>query len=150
MVDQLTLQIKNTFEAIPPANDTASAWLAERGAPAEIQYFTNLAIEEFATNCIKYGYDDTKEHFIEVSLSLFKGELLMVITDDGHPFDPLAAPEPQLDLPAEERSIGGLGIYLVRKMSDRMEYKREGNKNRLKLRKEFRRPKATKPDALGS
>jgi len=142
MAEQLTIRIKNSFESVPPANETASRWLAEHGAPTEIQYFANLAIEEFATNSIKYGYDDSKEHFIEVSLSVSNGELVLVITDDGHPFNPLEAPEPRTDLPVEDRPIGGLGIYLVRKMSDRMEYTREGDRNQLKLQKAFRKTTA--------
>lgn len=143
MADQLTLQIKNSFESVSSANETAARWLAEAGASAEIQYFANLAIEEFVTNSIKYGYDDSNEHFIEVQLSLGSGELVLVITDDGHAFNPLEAPEPQTNLAVDDRPIGGLGIYLVRKMSDQMEYAREDNKNRLRLRKAFRRPTAT-------
>jgi len=135
MADQLTLQIKNSFASVHSANEAASRWLIERGVSAQIQNFANLAIEEFATNSIKYGYDDTKEHLIEVSLSLSSGELLLIITDDGHAFNPLAAPEPKVRMPVEDRPVGGLGIYLVRKMSDQMEYAREGGKNRLTLHK---------------
>ena len=140
MSDQLKLQIKNSFGSVHSANELASQWLTDRGAPAEIQNFANLAIEEFATNTIKYGYDDTNEHVIEVNLSLLGGELALTIIDDGHPFNPLEAPEPQLDLPVEDRPVGGLGIYLVRKMSDRMQYVREWNRNSLKLQKTFAKP----------
>jgi anti-sigma regulatory factor (Ser/Thr protein kinase) len=135
MSDQLTLQIKNSFAAVHSANEAAWRWLTERGAPAEIQNFANLAIEEFATNSIKYGYDDTEEHLIEVNLSLSNGELVLTILDDGRAFNPLEAPEPKVSLPVEDRPVGGLGIYLVRKLSDRMQYAREGGKNRLTLRK---------------
>jgi anti-sigma regulatory factor (Ser/Thr protein kinase) len=140
MSDHLTLQIKNSFAAVHSANEAASRWLTERGAPAEIQNFANLAIEEFATNSIKYGYDDTKEHLIEVNLSLSSGELVLVITDDGHAFNPLEAPEPKVNVPVEERPVGGLGIYLARKMSDQMDYAREGGKNRLTLHKSLHKP----------
>lgn len=140
MSDQLRLEIKNSFAAVNSANEAALRWLGERGAPAEIQYYANLAIEEFATNSIKYGYDDTKEHLIEVSLSLSSGKLVLIIIDDGHAFNPLEAPEPKVGLAAEDRPVGGLGIYLVRKMSDQMEYVREGGKNRLTLHKSLNQP----------
>jgi len=140
MSDQLTLQIKNSFASVQSATEAASRWLMKQGAPAEIQYFASLAIEEFATNSIKYGYDDTNEHLIEISLSLSGAELTLTIVDDGRAFNPLEIPEPKLSLPVEERPVGGLGIYLVRKMSDRLEYVREGTKNRLRLQKAFRSP----------
>jgi anti-sigma regulatory factor (Ser/Thr protein kinase) len=139
MAEQLTLQIKNSLTAVQAANQTVSRWLTDVGAPEEIQYFARLAIEEFGTNVIKCGYDDANQHLIEANLSLSGSELVLTIIDDGRAFNPLEAPEPKISAPAEERPIGGLGIYLVRKMSDRMEYVREGNKNRIRLQKGFRR-----------
>jgi serine/threonine-protein kinase RsbW len=135
MADELTLQVKNTFAAVHTANETASRWLEERRAAAEVQYFANLAIEELATNCIKYGYDDANEHLIEVRLSLSSDSLLMTVTDDGHAFNPLALPRPDTGLRLEDRPIGGLGIHLLREMADKMEYVRRGGKNRVTLRK---------------
>ena len=139
MTGQLTLHIKNSFDSVHCANDAAGRWLADTGAPAEIQYFANLAIEELATNVIKYGYDNASEHFIEVTLSVSGGDLVLSIADDGRPFNPLEAPDPEVNAALEERPIGGLGIYLVRKMADRMEYVREASKNRITLRKAFGR-----------
>ena len=135
MDDQLTLRVKNAFAAIPAANEAASRWLADRNSSPAADYLANLAIEELVTNCIKHGYDDTDEHTIEVTLKLSANELALTVTDDGHPFNPLELPEPDLHLPMEDRPIGGLGIHLLRKMSDRMEYARTGGKNRLTLRK---------------
>ena len=140
MANQLTLQAKSSLTALEDANQTVSRWLIDLGAPAEIQHFANLAIEEFGTNLIKYGYDDVNEHLMDVSLCLSGGKLVMTIIDDGRAFNPLEAPMPEVSGPLGERPIGGLGIYLMRKMSDRMEYVREGNKNRLKLQKAFREP----------
>jgi serine/threonine-protein kinase RsbW len=59
----------------------------------------------------------------------------VTVTDDGHPFNPLDLPEPDTSLPMEDRPIGGLGIHLLRKMSDRMEYERRDGKNQVTLRK---------------
>ena len=133
----LTLRIKNAFTEIPTVSETASNWLAERSAPPAADYLTNLALEELITNCIKYGYDDEAEHVIEIELNFSGGELMLTLVDDGHPFNPLELPEPDTDLPVEDRPIGGLGIHLLRKMSDHMEYARLENQNRLTLRKSF-------------
>ena len=138
MADELTLQIKNNFAAVESANETASRWLEERNTPADLQYFANLAIEELATNCIKYGYNDTKEHLIEVKLSVSPISLVMTVSDDGHPFNPLEAPVPDTSLALDKRPVGGLGLHLLRRMSDHMEYARVGEKNRVTLRKNAR------------
>jgi anti-sigma regulatory factor (Ser/Thr protein kinase) len=135
MADELTLQVKNTFAAVHTANQAASRWLEERRAATEVQYFANLAIEELATNCIKYGYDDTNEHRIEVRLLFSSGALVMTVTDDGHAFNPLDLPSPDMSLPVDDRPIGGLGIHLLREMADKIEYVRRGGKNRVTLRK---------------
>ena len=135
MENQLILKVNNAFADIPAASDAASRWLADRNAPPAADYLANLAIEELVTNCIKYGYDDSAQHIIEIELKLTDGELVVSVVDDGHPFNPLELPEPNTDLPIEERPIGGLGIHLLRKMSDRMDYERSNGKNRLTLRK---------------
>jgi serine/threonine-protein kinase RsbW len=135
MPDELALQIKTTFAAVHSANEAVSRWLAERDTPAEVQYLANLVIEELVTNCIKYGYEDASEHVVEVKLQLAANELAVTVTDDGQPFNPLELPAPNLQAPVESRPIGGLGIHLVRQMSDRMEYVRDNGKNRVTVRK---------------
>jgi len=135
MADELTLQIQASLSAVSSANETASCWLAERNAPPEVQYLANLAVEELVTNCIKYGYEDAAEHMIEVKLQISGNELALTVTDDGRPFNPLELPEPDVRLPIEDRPIGGLGIYLLRRMSDHMDYVRVAGKNSVTLRK---------------
>ena len=61
--------------------------------------------------------------------------LSIAITDDGHFFNPLEHPEPDMSLPVEERPIGGLGIHLLRKMADHIEYERTSERNRLRIHK---------------
>jgi len=135
MEDHLMLRVKSAFAEIPAANEAASRWLADRSVPPAADYLANLAIEELVTNCIKYGYDDSAEHIIEIELKLSVGELVITVTDDGLPFNPLELPEPDTNLRVEDLPIGGLGIHLLRKMSDRMDYARTDGKNRLTLRK---------------
>ncbi len=145
MPDELTLQIKASLSAVSSANETASRWLADRNAPPEVQYLANLAVEELITNCIKYGYEDAADHIIEVKLQISGNELALTVTDDGRPFNPLELPEPDIHLPIEERPIGGLGIYLLRRMSDHMDYVRAAGKNCVRLRKSMGNS-PTRPD----
>ena len=95
----------------------------------------NLALEEILTNIISYGYTDNREHEIKVRLSVQPGEVKAEVEDDGQPFNPLAAPEADTTQSLEERTIGGLGIHLVRKLMDGLEYKRQGDRNLLTIRK---------------
>ena len=135
MADELTLQIQASFGAIHSANEAASQWLADRKAPPPVHYLANLAIEELVTNCIKYGYEDAGDHIIEVKLQILGNELAITVTDDGRPFNPLELPAPDLNLPLQDRPIGGLGIHLLRRMSDHMDYIRVAGRNRVTLRK---------------
>ena len=95
----------------------------------------SLALDEVVTNIILHGYDDAADHEIRVTMTLENGVLTMEVEDDGRPFDPLQAPPPNLDLPIEERPVGGLGIHLVRTLMDAVEYQRRGDHNVLTMRK---------------
>jgi anti-sigma regulatory factor (Ser/Thr protein kinase) len=136
MNEPLQLRVPNSFDAIPPANEAASQWLESRKVSAAACYLANLAIEELVTNSIKYGYDDTAVHEIEINLSLSDGKVVLTVSDDGHPFNPLEAPEPKTDLPIDERPIGGLGIHLLRQLSDGMTYERRDGRNQVTIVKQ--------------
>lgn len=137
MATPLHLTVRNQFEDIPPANEAISRWMEAAEAPPAADYLANLALEELVTNCVKYGYDDSAEHLIEVRLSLQDGELVMTIIDDGRAFNPLDLPPPDTSLAIEDRPIGGLGIHMLRQMSDRMDYERRDGKNHVTLRKRW-------------
>ncbi|MDR0988320.1 MAG: SpoIIE family protein phosphatase [Prevotellaceae bacterium] len=96
-----------------------------------------LALEEAITNIILYAY---KEQGKDISVTFTKtgNELEVVIEDGGVPFDPTAREDPDhLDAPAEERPIGGLGIFLVKKLMDEVSYRRENDKNVLIMKKKI-------------
>jgi anti-sigma regulatory factor (Ser/Thr protein kinase) len=135
--DRTTIQIQSSLDAIVPANEAASAWLEAREVPANVVFLVNLAVEELVTNCIKYGYTDANQHLIDVDLILADGQLTMNVVDDGRAFNPLTAPVPDISLALEERPIGGLGLHLLRKLSDRMTYERRDNLNHVVLVKQF-------------
>ena len=134
MGESLTFRVRSVVEAIEPANADAEAWLGARGASPDATFLVRLAIEELVTNCIKYGYDTAgSEHAIDVSLSIADHALTVVVVDDGHEFDPLSTVPPDLSLPLEQRSVGGLGIHLLRELADDVRYERLDGMNRLTL-----------------
>ncbi len=97
----------------------------------------NLALDEIITNTISYGFKDNDIHFIQLNLKV-EGDLLIAnIEDDGNPFNPLEKPEVDTSLPLEEKAVGGLGIHLVRKLMDDINYQRVNNKNILTIKKKI-------------
>ena len=137
MNEPLRLRIRSSFDAIPPANEAVTQWLEARKAPPAATYLANLAIEELVTNCIKYGYDDKLEHEIEIHLSIADGQMTLAVISDGHAFNPLEVPEPDTNLPLEDRPVGGLGIHLLRKLSDHMTYERRDECNHVMIVKQI-------------
>jgi len=95
----------------------------------------NLVIEEAVSNIIFYAFTDKDKHEIKISVSLNNNKLMIKITDNGIPFNPLAQQQPDITLPAEERPIGGLGIFLISQIMDKMDYSRQKNWNILTLNK---------------
>ncbi|MBR4805307.1 MAG: SpoIIE family protein phosphatase, partial [Bacteroidales bacterium] len=91
----------------------------------------NLAMEEAVSNAILYSGSKT----VEVAAQTGKDEITFTITDSGKPFDPTAVPEADVNQEASERPIGGLGIFLYRKIMDSVTYKRLNDKNILTLTK---------------
>jgi len=97
----------------------------------------SLSLDELVTNTIAYGYDDQGPHEIRVRLALANGRLSAEVEDDGRPFNPLTAPQPDLTSAVEDRPVGGLGIHLVRSLMDHVDYRRESGKNHLMMRKQL-------------
>lgn len=95
----------------------------------------NLVIEEAVTNIIFYAFTDGAKHEINITLSVNNNRLTIKVTDNGIPFDPLSHQKPDITLPAEERTVGGLGIFLISQIMDEINYTRKKDQNILILTK---------------
>jgi serine/threonine-protein kinase RsbW len=96
-----------------------------------------LAIEEAVTNIIFHGYEE-KKGIITILIQPNEGFVEIVLQDDASPFDPTSVPAPLLDIPLDQRPLGGLGIHIIRKYSEKMNYQQTpSGKNELKLVKLF-------------
>jgi len=94
-----------------------------------------IVLEELITNVAKYGYANRSAGIAEVALQIEPPHLTIEFIDDGDPFDPLAMPPPDLEAPLEERDLGGLGIHIVRSLSDEIRYTRLEERNVLQLKR---------------
>lgn len=132
----LTLHIKNSLPEIARSIETFEAFAEDNALSQRIVYDISLCIDELVTNIVSYAFKDDKEHIIEIQFRVTEKEITLVFTDDGIEFDPVKKEDPiHLEHTVEERPIGGLGIYLVKKLMNSIKYKREDGKNILTLTK---------------
>jgi anti-sigma regulatory factor (Ser/Thr protein kinase) len=121
---------------IPRLLDWIEACCDAAGVSADIAGKLALALEEAAANVINHAFGETPPpHRIAVALTIEADRVAAEIADNGKTFDPTTAPEPDRTLPLESRDPGGLGIHLIRKMMDRVDYRRVDGENRLRLEK---------------
>ena len=97
----------------------------------------NLAIEEAVVNVMKYAYPEGKHGEVRIKAEADDIRLKIVISDDGQPFDPTAHGEVDITKSAEDRDIGGLGIHLMRRIMDSINYERTNGQNIFTLRKKL-------------
>ena len=135
MTTTISATLKNQLSEVTTLYEKIEAFGQDQHIPDNVIAAMNLALEEILTNIISYGYQDTREHEIFLRLTLEEESLVAEIEDDGAPFNPLDAPDPDVTLPIEERPIGGLGIHLTKKMMDKITYAQQNGKNVLRLRK---------------
>ena len=105
------------------------------GLGREISDKLNLALEEAATNSILYAYDSPGSGNVDIGVITNENVVEMTLKDWGKPFDPTSAKEPDLTVSGMDRPVGGLGIFLVRKLMDKVEYERKDGMNILKMTK---------------
>lgn len=97
----------------------------------------NLAIEEAVVNVMNYAYPQGTKGTVNIVGTIEDNWLQFVITDTGIPFDPTVQEDADTTLSAEDRPIGGLGIFMVRQIMDSVSYERTEGKNVLTLKKKI-------------
>jgi anti-sigma regulatory factor (Ser/Thr protein kinase) len=125
--------IADARRALPPALDRLEALCRAAGLAEAAALELRLVAEEVLTNLAKYAYAPDAAAAAELTLSFPADEVALEFRDQGMPFDPLALAPPDLDAPLHQRSLGGLGLALVRALVDDARYAREGSTNVLRL-----------------
>ena len=133
------LRLPAVLESVERFQGLAMEAASACGFPPDVLFRVELALEEMLVNVVHYAYGQADDGWIELSCDVNEaGELTVEICDGGRSFDPLSLPDPKTDAPVSEREVGGLGVYLVRKMADGVSYRRSDDRNILTLT--FRRP----------
>ena len=131
MAATLTLTLKNDPSEIGRLVDLLEAFGPQSGLTDDATFKLTLALDEIVANVVRHGFDDDREHRIEVKVTVDDRTVTASVEDDGLEFDPREAPVPDLDLPIEMRKPGGLGMHLVRATMDSVEYRRQDGRNIL-------------------
>ena len=130
------LTITATVENIEVVTDFVNEQLEAFDCPMKAQIQIDIAIDELFGNIAHYAYDPEVGD-ATVRVEVVEDPLAVVITfiDKGVPYDPLAKADPDITLSAEDREVGGLGIFMVKKSMDEITYEYKDGQNVLKIRK---------------
>ncbi|MBP3775876.1 MAG: ATP-binding protein [Prevotella sp.] len=130
------LTLKNKVEELIKLPEFVDTVCEKAGIDMALIASLNLALEEAATNVVLYAYEG-QEGMVDIDAIYNTDYIKFVITDTGIPFDPTQKEDADTTLSAEERPIGGLGIFLVRQIMDSVIYERTDGKNVLTLIKKL-------------
>lgn len=132
------LTVDAVLGSIPVVTEFVDEQLEQFGCPMKAQVQIDIAIDELFSNIVHYAYHPEVGP-ATVRVEVVDEPLSVIITfiDQGVPYDPLSKADPDITLSAEEREIGGLGIYIVKKNMNEITYEYKDGRNILKIRKEL-------------
>jgi serine/threonine-protein kinase RsbW len=139
-LDTRCLSVPGTSQGVQAALDALSALTAAHGISKAVSWPVEVSLDEVMANVVEHAFEGRDEAgTVDLELRLELGVeppvCEMMVMDDGPEFDPLSAAGPDPSLGIEERPIGGLGLALVRRLMDEVEYERRDGRNRLRLRR---------------
>lgn len=130
------LNIQATVQNIDTVTDFVNEQLEELDCPLKIQTQIDIAIDELFGNIAHYAYKpDVGPATVRVEVQENPLAVIITFIDNGIPYDPLSNSDPDISLSADEREIGGLGIYMVKKTMDAISYEYKNGQNILTVRK---------------
>ena len=130
------LTINATVENIPAVTAFVDEQLEAFDCPMKAQMQIDIAIDELFSNIAYYSYNpDVGPATVRVEVVEDPMAVVITFIDNGVPYDPLAREDPDTTLSAEERDLGGLGIYMVKKSMDEVTYEYKDGQNILKIKK---------------
>jgi anti-sigma regulatory factor (Ser/Thr protein kinase) len=128
-----TVQFTAKFEFLDEIREFVGEIARAGGFNDRDVYNIQLATDEAASNIIEHAYEEVSDGLLEISCGVKGSSITIVLVDHGESFDPSDVPAPDLKADLSERKIGGLGIFLMRKLMDEVQYEAEPGKNRNTL-----------------
>ena len=137
-VEMDELEIEAKVENLDKVLAFVDSHLETVDCPTPYMMNIDIAVEEIFVNIAKYAYDgEPGKAWIRMGVEKCPRTMFLTFIDEGKPFDPVSKPDPDVTLSAEKRKIGGLGIFMVKKSMDSMEYERRDNRNILTITKKI-------------
>lgn len=133
----IEVRVRNDIQEVSRTSQILSDFWAQHHLPPETEMDATLALEEILSNVIRHGGQRGRDYDIRLRISLIDSAYELEISDNATPFNPLLTPDPDLDLPLEQRTPGGLGIFLVKQLADDLRYEFRDERNVLTFRKKL-------------
>ena len=131
--DELHVSLAPRLSAVRSLAQMVEEFGDANTVPDQKVYLINLALDELITNAAAYGFRGVAHPKIEITLRVNDTVLVLNLVDNGLQFDPTQTPDPDVSSGVEDRSVGGLGLYLIKTFADRVSYAFSDGKNRLTL-----------------
>ena len=136
-IDEMHMELAPRLSAIASLAEVIEEFGQNHNIPEAQIFFVNLEIDELMTNYVTHAYPKVRRPRMKVTLRAFPNRVVLVVEDSGPPFNPIEAPEADLSSDIDERRMGGMGLHLVRKYADRMDYRCVDERNILSLEHNF-------------
>jgi anti-sigma regulatory factor (Ser/Thr protein kinase) len=133
-----SVQFTAKFEYLDEIRDFVGDIARAGGFGDKDVYNIQLAADEAASNIIEHAYEGVSNGLLELSCEVKNSSIVIIMVDHGESFDPSAIPMPDLKADLSERKIGGLGIFLMRKLMDEVHYETRSTGNILTMIKRKR------------
>lgn len=133
VVEVLNLRVAVDLAEIERVNSEFAAFAKVQSVPPAAVQKVCIVFDELLNNVITYGFNDDQKHEIDITVSCYPDHLLIVVSDDGVPFNPFDRVGPDTTLSLEERDIGGLGVLLVTELMDEYNYQRHRDRNSVTM-----------------
>ena len=135
------LKLPATVDNISAVTNFVEHELTERNCPKSAKAQINIAIDEIFGNIAQYAYNpENGDATVRVEVTDDQIEVILTFMDKGKPYNPLEKADPDVTLSVKERKVGGIGIFIVKKSMDEIDYHYEDGKNVLKIRKNIEPP----------
>lgn len=124
-----------SYAGLKRVHDAYQRFAARHALPDDLRHDMYVAVEELVSNVIRHGSTPGRRPRITVDLACRPDAFTAMVSDGGPPFNPLSIAPPDVTAPLADRSIGGLGILLVRQLTDDVRYRRRMGRNHVRLMK---------------
>ena len=132
-----TVRITNQRDQVDTVRKFFDDYSKENKLTEKTVHDIQMALDELLTNIVNYGYEDSDEHKIDVRFGINDDAVRVEIIDDSKPYNILEKENPDISLSVEDKPIGGLGIFLIKKLMSNVDYYTKEGKNHLVMTKEL-------------